>query len=128
MTTSERGFEAWAIVEVFGHNTFAGQVSEQSIGGCNFVRVDVPELPAEDGRASAPGFTKLFGQGAIYAITPVTEELARQAVRSLRSKPVTVYMPPVDRRPALAEAYEPDDDDDAGEEITRENEDDDDWP
>ncbi|HEU4752940.1 MAG TPA: hypothetical protein VFU47_07505 [Armatimonadota bacterium] len=91
----QQGFEAWAIVEVFGHHTFAGLVSEQSIGGCNFVRVDVPEVPedSEEGLPKQPGFTKLFGQGAIYAITPVAEEVARAAVRRLQAKPVTVYLP-----------------------------------
>ena len=33
-------FDSWAIVEIFGHQTFAGRVTEQAIGGASFVRVD----------------------------------------------------------------------------------------
>lgn len=44
-------FESWALVELFGHQRIAGHVTEQQIGGCQFVRVDVPEI--ED----KPGFT-----------------------------------------------------------------------
>lgn len=42
-------FEQWAIVDLFGHTRIAGKVSEQVIGGCSFVRVDVPE------RGDGPG-------------------------------------------------------------------------
>ena len=55
----QQQFNHWAIVEVFGHNRFAGRVSEETVGGCSFVRVDIPKT---DG---GPAFTKLFGQGAI---------------------------------------------------------------
>ena len=37
-------FECWAIVEVMGHSRYAGRVTEQAIGGCAFVRVDVPAV------------------------------------------------------------------------------------
>ena len=42
----EKAFEQWAIVEIFGHQRIAGKVTEQTIGGCSFVRVDVPALPS----------------------------------------------------------------------------------
>ena len=37
----------WAIVEIFGHQRIAGFLSEQTIGGQSFVRVDVPDLPGD---------------------------------------------------------------------------------
>lgn len=83
--STDNKFESWALVELFGHQRIAGKVSEQSIGGCNFVRVDVP---ATDGE---PEFTKLYGNGAIYAITPVAEEIARAAAKSYRVVPVSAY-------------------------------------
>lgn len=98
-----QAFEAWAIVEVFGHQRFAGRVTEQSIGGCSFVRVDVPDLPELNEPATQytrakripaqPAFTKLFSQGAIYSITPVDERVARAAAAGMRAEPVNVYMP-----------------------------------
>lgn len=68
-------FEAWAIVELFGHQKIAGKLTEQTIGGCNFIRVDAP---AFDG---SPAFTKLYTQGAIYGVTFVSERIARAAAR-----------------------------------------------
>jgi hypothetical protein len=75
----------WAIVEIFGHSRYAGVISEHTIGGCSFVRVDIPECEDQ------PAFTKLFGQGAIYSITPVAEPIARVCVRELQSRPLNVY-------------------------------------
>ncbi len=78
--------EQWAIVEILGHSRYAGTVSEHQIGGCSFVRVDIPEI---DG---TPAFTKLFGNAAIYSITPVSEQIARLVAREFQSRPLTVYI------------------------------------
>jgi hypothetical protein len=84
-----------------GHQTYAGIVSEQVIGGASFVRIDVLEC---DG---VPAFSKCFGPGSIYCITPVTEEVARLRAKSLRQAPLSVYDLPEEiraklRTPALA--------------------------
>jgi len=84
MTTKET-FDTWAIIELFGHSKLAGRVSEQTLGGATFLRVDVPEV------AGCPAFTRFYGASAVYAITPVDEETARQVVRALRPRPVHVY-------------------------------------
>lgn len=86
MTSKEKSYEGWAIIELFGHNMIAGLLSEQTVGGTPFVRVDVP---ATD---EASGFTKFFGGAAIYAITPTTEELATQASKNLAIRPVTPWI------------------------------------
>jgi hypothetical protein len=82
-------FDHWAIVEIFGHVRLAGRVTEATIGGCAFVRVDVP---AVDGEAA---YTRLYGQGAIYSITLVTEDTARRAAAQVREQPLTIYLPPL---------------------------------
>jgi hypothetical protein len=84
--TSEK-FDCWAVVEVMGHQRYAGRVTEQAIGGCAFVRVDVP---AVEGRLP---YTKLLGQGSIFAITPVSEAVARNVAAQSYAKPVEVYAP-----------------------------------
>lgn len=89
----------WGIVEVMGHNTFAGMVSQFEFAGASFVRVDVPEIPARKDQVwrdgpdgykrheldfgPVPAFTKLIGTASIYAMTPCSEELARKTARDL---------------------------------------------
>ena len=78
-------FEQFAIVELFGHQIIAGNVSEQVIGGQGFVRVDVPSIDGQE------AFTKFYGAGAIYAITPCDEKTMLAAVMGLRQKPIDVW-------------------------------------
>lgn len=78
-------FDEFAIVELFGHQVIAGKVSEQVIGGQGFVRVDVPAVHGQE------GFTKFFGPGAIYAITPADQSTVYAAVMSMRVKPVELW-------------------------------------
>lgn len=86
-------FEQWAIVELFGHQRLAGLVSEDSIGGCSFVRVDVPR---DEGDGFT--FTRYLGNGAIYAINVVDEAIARAAAQRIAARPVYGY-----EIPALAQ-------------------------
>lgn len=72
-------------MELFGHQRIAGRVTEQTIGGCSFVRVDVPAVGKEQ------AFTKLFGQGAIYAITFTDEQAATLVADALRARPITPW-------------------------------------
>ena len=81
-------FEEWAVLELFGHQRIAGKVSEATIGGCAFVRVDVPET-------AKPAYTKYYGNGAVYAMTPCDEDVARLAAAEIEryNVPVRVQMP-----------------------------------
>ncbi len=103
MSEQQEGFTAWAIIELFGRQQIAGMVSEQSIGGASFVRVDVPEVDSQ------PAYTKLYGSGAIYCLTPVDEALARRAAQAMRVRPVQAYSLP---EPRYSDAQDEDDDPD----------------
>lgn len=96
MEDSEK-FDCWAVVEVMGHSRYAGRVTEQAIGGCAFVRVDVPAV------GERLPFTKLLGQGSIFAITPCSEEVARTVAQQCVSRPVDVYTPSVQRALPMAD-------------------------
>lgn len=72
----------WAIVELMGHQKIAGHLSEEVLGGTSFIRIDVPATEEQ------PSFTRLLTDKAIYAINPVTEEVAVSMASSIRSKPI----------------------------------------
>lgn len=84
MDVSEK-FESWAIVELFGHNRIAGKCSEQNVAGSNMLRIDVPETEKN------PAFTRLLGHAAIYAINPVTEEVATHWAKMLHCAPINAW-------------------------------------
>ena len=90
--------DTWGIVELMGHRKMAGKLSEASIAGAGFIRVDVPEVQGWDGEQN-PAYTKYLGPASIYAITPTDEETARAAAARLRALPVDGV--PYFIRPAL---------------------------
>lgn len=104
--TEDNRFHHWAIVELFGHVKIAGLVSEQPIAGATFVRVDVPEV---EGLSS---YTKFYGSGAIYAITPVTEAIAMAAAGYHRAAPVSPYEIRQRDTPRIAPAEDGEEDED----------------
>jgi PRTRC genetic system protein C len=77
----------WGIVELMGHRVVAGQVSEQTIFGGTFLRVDVPACDL------SAAFTRLYGVSAIYSVTFVSEEVARTVARHCQVDPIVVYTP-----------------------------------
>lgn len=96
-------FEQWCIVQVMGHAAYGGLVTEFTLGGSAFVRVDVPEV---DGRA---GFTKLLSPGSIFDITPTTKESALEFVRQHRPRPLANVDLVAARVPALPGFQSPED-------------------
>ncbi len=88
MTTqqTESTFEStWMILELMGHRRMAGLVSEQVIAGQAFLRIDVPNTPAQ------PAFTQFYGAGSVYCMTPTTEEIARAVAAQSYTRPVERY-------------------------------------
>ncbi len=72
-------FAEWVILELLGHRRLAGYLTEQQIAGASFLRLDVP---------SEPPATQYYAPTSVYAITPTTEEMARQVSRRNRPAPV----------------------------------------
>lgn len=77
-------FSEWAILELMGHRRLAGLLSEQEIAGKGFLRLDIP---GEDSTVA----TQFYAPGAVYCITPTTEEVARSVAKANWSEPVTRY-------------------------------------
>jgi hypothetical protein len=85
MNTEQEKFDLWCMVELFGHQRIAGKCTEQNVAGTNMLRVDVPQT--KDRQA----FTRFLSSGAIYAINPVSEEVALQIAENLQVTAVNVW-------------------------------------
>lgn len=85
----------WAIVELMGHQTIAGQITEVQVAGCPMLRVDVPAVPADAHYEAITAYTRFLGARAVYSIIPADEPSARHAVAHLRARPVSPYVVPV---------------------------------
>jgi len=118
-------FEGWALIEMFGHTKEVGFVTTEAYGTAVLFRCDTPELPereyalespeyvsqngssrwAPEGskvkRPASPAKTRLIGPGAIYSITPCTEETARKAIESFSRRPL-ILLEMAKEQPALA--------------------------
>lgn len=78
--------EEWARVEVFGHRSHVGRVSEVERFGAKMLRIDVPTIDP------AIFETHFYGGGSIFSMTPTTEEAARAWVARYAPRPVTPLM------------------------------------
>ena len=86
MTENENTpFEGWAILELMGHRRLAGKITEATIAGATFVRLDVPETGEE------LAVTQFYSPQAVYCITPATEEYARRMSNLINAAPVSRF-------------------------------------
>jgi hypothetical protein len=76
--------ESWAIVELLGHVTMAGRLTEEERFGSKMGRID---CPTDEG-----GFTTLYFSGSsVYRITAVSEAAARCKAHSHQPHPVSAW-------------------------------------
>lgn len=73
--------EQWAIVELMGHGKIAGRISKNTEWGVSLIQIDVPAMEppepmTQQGYAltSKPAYSRMFGQAAIYSVTPAEKD------------------------------------------------------
>lgn len=119
MDQQQAKFEGWAIVGLFGHQKEAGFVTTEYFGGSAMFRIDVPDLPEREWvierpergdnyellpvgtrvkREGVPSRTRLVGPGAVYDMTPCTEDVCRKAIERGLSRPLIVLELPKDKQ------------------------------
>lgn len=76
---SESLFACWAVLELMGHRRLAGYVSEQQVFGVTMLRIDIP---------GEPEMTQMYAPGAVYCLTPTSEQTARRVATMGRPTPV----------------------------------------
>lgn len=74
-----------AIIELMGHQKMAGTITDSTIGGGAFIRVDVPET------SISPTFTRFLNPSSIYAINPVTEDVMRVMAERFKFRPIDAW-------------------------------------
>lgn len=96
--------QGWFIVELMGHRRLAGYVTEQTIAGAGFLRIDVPG-PGTEALA-----TQFFAPSSVYALTPTTEAMARRVAEASRVEPVKEWELPQRRALPATDDDRPDPD------------------
>lgn len=101
MKATQETFDTWGLVEIMGHRRLAGKLTEQTIAGAVFLRVDVPE-------GEGATRTQFYSSQAIYAIHPTDEATARAFAATHYTEPIQRYelLPPVAVREPAALGYE----------------------
>ena len=116
MSEGQSEYSGWAILEIFGHQKYAGYVTTQTFGTAVLFRCDVPPLSEREKttrsgcyladrsyappgstvkESETPGYSKLFGVGAIYSMTPCDEAAALRAVEELQPRALMLVSLPV---------------------------------
>lgn len=82
-------FEGWAVLELMGHRRLGGYIREANFGGATCIRIDIPGEPGGPAHA-----TQFYAPGAMYCLTPCSEEAARAVAKHNRPEPVTTWEMP----------------------------------
>jgi hypothetical protein len=95
-SADEATFDHPCIVELFGHQRFAGRVRQAAFPP-GFLRLDVPAT------GDQPAVTQIVSPNAVYRLTPVAEDVATAVAARCRPAPVHRWElpapPPADARP-----------------------------
>ncbi|WP_128292039.1 MULTISPECIES: hypothetical protein [Afifella] len=75
MSAQDTAYEGWAALELMGHRRRVGYVREVEAFGGKLLRIDIPVEGAED-------VTEFYGCTSLYALRPVSEEIARDYAKA----------------------------------------------
>jgi hypothetical protein len=81
-------FQGFFIVELMGHKRMVGFVSEVEIAGSPFLRVDAPV-------GNEKKVTQFYSSGAVYCLTPTTEETVKRLSTLNHPEPVQQWELPL---------------------------------
>jgi len=93
VSTESEAFEGFAILELMGHRRLAGWVSEQTIAGAAFIRLDIPADGDDAGATYDPDqdsyvATQFYSPQALYCLTPTTKDVALAVAKFNKPAPV----------------------------------------
>ena len=126
-STDTPTFDQWCIVEMFGHQRYAGRIW-QADWPPGFARLEIPATPGHD------AVTQLLSPQSIYRLTPTTEAIATAVAAQCRPEPVRRWELPAapddhdDEWAAEGMAMAADPDPDYGKDLDDDGEDEDEHP
>jgi hypothetical protein len=85
MSEGSKAYEGHAILELMGHRRLGGHISEVTMYGGVFCRIDIP---GPDGKTIS---TQFYGDKAIYCVSPCGEKEAMAVALANQPTPVTRY-------------------------------------
>lgn len=88
-TTNPKDF-GWVLLELMGHRQRIGRAREEEVAGAMLLRIDIPTDDDDE------YVTEYYGASAIYALRPISEEVARDHYAKSDPRPVR----PAPYRPA----------------------------
>lgn len=97
----------WVLLELMGHRQRIGMAREEYVGSGKMIRIDIPA--GDDGDT----VTEFYGTSAVYALRPISEEIAKDHWAAKDPRPVR---PAEYKPPTHIEHYEEDDPDEWPEE------------
>lgn len=80
-TTAPQDF-GWVLLELMGHRQRIGKAREEYVGSGKMIRIDIP---VDDG---ADTVTEFYGTSAVYALRPISEEMAKDHWAARDPRPV----------------------------------------
>lgn len=83
MEEKDKNELGWCILELLGHRRLGGYLTETEIAGAGFLRIDVP------GMGGGNSITQFVTPASVYAITPVTQEIAEAVAKLNQPEPVS---------------------------------------
>lgn len=80
-TTAPQDF-GWVLLELMGHRQRIGMAREEYVGSGKMIRIDIPA--GDDGDT----VTEFYGTSAVYALRPISEEVAKDHWAAQDPRPV----------------------------------------
>lgn len=91
----------WVLLELMGHRQRVGMAREEYVGSGKMIRIDIPA--GEEGDI----VTEFYGTSAVYALRPISEEMAKDHWAAKDPRPVR----PATYQPSSQIEHQMDDDD-----------------
>lgn len=72
----------WVLLELMGHRQRVGMAREEYVGSGKMIRIDIPT------GAEGDTVTEFYGTSAVYALRPITEDVAKDHWAATDPRPV----------------------------------------